>query len=333
MQPTLLDQLRCPSCGAERRAFELHTTVSDDREVREGVLTCSRCGGSRAVREGIVDLLKDPSSEVVSEAAGLERFAQKMRGDGWDRARILRLPNEEGGYWWTQRRSMERITTTLPLIAGQTILDVGANTCWASATFAKMGLRTVALDIATVELQGLGTADWWIEDNGIHFERVLAQMSSLPFANDSFDWVFCCEVLHHNDRRSLGATLSEIRRVLRPGGRLLIANEPLRWPTDLKRDHGTEVAQFDGNEHVYFLAEYLYALRRAGFRSVRLMEPAYLTFHSDDPIYLLPSATSLGSLKLAAVNVARGIPLARRAHMWWRYAFGPDVSLQALATK
>ena len=35
-------------------------------------------------------------------------------------------------------------------------------------------------------------------------------------------------------------------------------NEPLRWPTDLEYDHGTEVAQFAGNEHVYFFPEYLW---------------------------------------------------------------------------
>jgi len=72
-------------------------------------------------------------------------------------------------------------------------------------------------------------------------------MSALPFADDSFDLVFCCEVLHHNNRRSMFEALREIHRVLRPGGSLLVMNEPLRWPTELKHDHGAEVAQFDGN--------------------------------------------------------------------------------------
>jgi ubiquinone/menaquinone biosynthesis C-methylase UbiE len=55
----------------------------------------------------------------------------------------------------------------------------------------------VALDISMIQMQGLRTADWWFEEHGTYFERVLAQMSAPPFADNSFDWVFCCEVLHH----------------------------------------------------------------------------------------------------------------------------------------
>jgi hypothetical protein len=41
-----------------------------------------------------------------------------------------------------------------------------------------------------IQMQGLRTADWWFEEQGTYFERVLAQMSALPFADNSFDWVF-----------------------------------------------------------------------------------------------------------------------------------------------
>jgi SAM-dependent methyltransferase len=209
----------------------------------------------------------------------------------------------------------------------------GANTCWATATFARIGLRAVALDISMAEMQGLRTADWWFEDQETYFERVLAEMSALPFADDSFDWVFCCEVLHHNDRRSMSEALREIHRVLRPGGSLLVMNEPLRWPTELKRDHGAEVAQFDGNEHVYFCLEYLWKARRAGFRRIRVTEPAFDPFYSSHPIYLTLDASVLGSFKLATINVARQRAFVRRLHMWWRYLMGPRVSLQMICTK
>jgi hypothetical protein len=110
-------------------------------------------------------------------------------------------------------------------------------------------------------------------------------------------------------------------------------NEPLRWPTDLKRDHAAEVAQFAGNEHVYFFLEYLWMAWRAGFRRVRMTEPAFDVFFSRDPINLTPEASALGSFKLAAMNVARRRAVARRVHMWWRYLMGPHVSLQMVCTK
>jgi hypothetical protein len=93
------------------------------------------------------------------------------------------------------------------------------------------------------------------------------------------------------------------------------------------------VAQFAGNEHVYFFLEYLWAARRAGFRSIRVTEPAFDTFFSDAPIHLTLKASILGSFKLAALNVARRRALTRRTYMLWRYLMGPEVSLQMICTK
>lgn len=332
MRSELLNLLRCPSCGSPS-SFQLDAAAADERETREGRLRCRFCPLERPVRDGVADLMVEPSPEVRAEAEGLERFAAEMRRDGWDRARVLALPDDDSGYWWTQRRSMERLLETASFAPGQSILDVGANTCWATANFARIGLCAVALDISMVEMQGLRTADWWFEEEGTYFERVLAQMSELPFADDSFDWVFCCEVLHHNDRRGMASALREAHRVLRPGGSLLVMNEPLRWPTDLKRDHGVEVARFAGNEHVYFFLEYLWMARRAGFHRIRVTEPAFDVFYSHDPIHLTLEASVLGSLKLAAINIARQRAPLRQLHMWWRYLVGSQVSLQMICTK
>src|ERR1700677_3559424 len=113
MRSELLTQLRCPSCGS-LDGLQLAATVNDERETREGRLSCSFCELERPVRDGVADLMLNPSPEVRAEAEGLERFALEMRQDGWDRARVLSLPYEESGYWWTQRRSMERLLETVP---------------------------------------------------------------------------------------------------------------------------------------------------------------------------------------------------------------------------
>jgi ubiquinone/menaquinone biosynthesis C-methylase UbiE len=45
-----------------------------------------------------------------------------------------------------------------------------------------------------------------------------AQLSSLPFATDSFDYVVSLDVLGHVEAQEKDAVLAEIKRVLRPGG-------------------------------------------------------------------------------------------------------------------
>lgn len=85
-------------------------------------------------------------------------------------------------------------------------------------------------------MQGLATADWWLEGRGRYMERALGAMFDLPLATGSLEWVCCCEVLHHNHRANLWATMRELCRVLKPGGGLIVANETLRSLREPKLD-------------------------------------------------------------------------------------------------
>lgn len=265
MRPGFADLLRCSRCRSDG-ALTLDPGERDAREVRTGELICGACGARFAVREGIAELLEAPPGFVEREAAGLERFAAVMRADGWDRERILALPDVDLPYWHGQARGIRRVLAEADFRPGQRLVDVGSNTCWASNIFAREGLEVVALDISTAELQGLRTADVFLEAGEAHFERLLSVMFDPALADASMDYAFCCEVLHHNDAGNLRRTLGELYRILKPGGRLFVVNEPLRFPLRLKRDHGEEIAAFDGYEHVYFLHQYVLAARRAGFR-------------------------------------------------------------------
>jgi SAM-dependent methyltransferase len=332
MQTGLLELIACPRCRAER-SFDLEVREEDEREIRSGELRCRSCGHRAGVADGIVDLLHDPPDFVTREAAGLERFAERMRQDGWDRERILTLPYEQSGYWFSQAAAMERLHEIMEFEPGATLLDVGSNTCWASNIFAEEGLRVTALDIASADMQGLRTADWWFEANGVYFERILSVMFDPALASGAFDYVFCCEVLHHNHPENLRRTLRELHRILKPGGKLLVINEPLKFPTNRKPDHAQEVAEYEGHEHVYYLHQYLLAARSAGFK-VRIMRPNTTPFFRGDPFELRVDDDLGIAVKKLAKHLIRRSDRARQAYTAFKLAIGPeDLSLAMLCEK
>jgi SAM-dependent methyltransferase len=331
MRRDLLEMLRCPRCRGDR-SFDLAERDVDQREVRTGELTCRSCGHVAAVDDGIVDLMHDPPDYVVREAAGLERFADEMRKDGWGRERVLNLPDELSGYWYSQRAAMEQLFETVELAPGSTIVDIGANTCWASNEFAERGLNVIALDITPIELQGLRTAEWWMDANDVYFERMVSVMFDPAIATDSVDYVFTAQVLHHNHRDHLHRTLRELYRILKPGGKLLAINEPLRFLTDLKRDHAAEVDQYEGHEHVYFLPGYVMAARRAGF-DVQVMPPNTSPVLRRETLELRFDDSVALSARKFALQMLRKAPLGMRAFGMYKLLFGRHVSLSMFCEK
>jgi SAM-dependent methyltransferase len=324
-------QLRCPACGRDG-TLELRVEASDEREVREGELRCRSCRKEFPVHRGVPELLYQPPEYVRAEAAGLERFAKDMRKAGWSRETVLQLPDVEHGYWYVQARSMHQLLRTVPFRAGQSIVDIGSNTCWAANHFAERELRAIAVDIATVELQGLYTAEYFLAQGDVFFERVLGSMAAIPLASSSVDYVYCCEVLHHNDPASLRRTFEEIFRVLRPGGRLLMVNETLRTVRDPHGVHVEEVAQYEGYEHAHWALRYRWEAMRTGFIT-DVTEPQYRPFFGDREL-----ASASGTSKGAALGRRLGFALrrfgfARRIYLTWLNHVWGGVSMNMIATK
>ena len=320
--------LRCPVCRRDR-TLRLRADQSDVREVREGVLTCNACGAEQAVHRGAAHLLVSPPEHIAREAAGLERFADFMRSHGWDRDKVRQLPDIDDGYWYVQGASIRQLAATVDFRPGQSLLDVGSNTCWASNFFAVLGLDVVALDIATAEMQGLYTADYFIGDDTSYFERVLGSMYDMPIASNSLDYVYCCEVLHHNDSDTLRRTYEECFRVLKPGGRLLVVNETLKTKHDPVGVHAEAVAEFEGYEHAHWALQYRGEAIRAGF-STRLIEPSYHWFFRTPPP---PVPPPLRDLRARAQHELKARALGRRAYLTWINHIAGGVSFGMIATK
>jgi SAM-dependent methyltransferase len=89
-----------------------------------------------------------------------------------------------------------------------------------------------------VEASRVGAArERWQTVAGLEFK--VARAESLPFADDTFDGVFMNEVIEHveDERRSL----SEIKRVLRPGGHLVVMAPNRLFPFE---GHGMSVGPY-----------------------------------------------------------------------------------------
>jgi 2-polyprenyl-6-hydroxyphenyl methylase/3-demethylubiquinone-9 3-methyltransferase len=89
------------------------------------------------------------------------------------------------------------------------VLDLGCGKARFARRLASRGVRVVGIDLSRRMLA---------EAHGLPV--VLGSGRRLPFADETFDTVLAVETLQHV--RDVAGTVSEARRVLRPGGRLLV---------------------------------------------------------------------------------------------------------------
>ncbi|AKT43982.1 class I SAM-dependent methyltransferase [Chondromyces crocatus] len=102
-------------------------------------------------------------------------------------------------------------------LLGQKILDLGTGTGALARGFATRGCSVTGVDIAPSLLAAAARLD---EEAGVAVAYVASRVEELPFPDQSFDAVTAGQCWHWFDR---AAALAEARRVLRPGGALVLA--------------------------------------------------------------------------------------------------------------
>jgi SAM-dependent methyltransferase len=103
------------------------------------------------------------------------------------------------------------------LFKGRRVLDVGCGNGYVLSRFAAAGAEVVGVDITRKAIE-LCEARFRLA--GLTGKFQIADAESLPFADASFDCVTSMGVLHHVPDTE--AAVAEIRRVLKPGGRLIV---------------------------------------------------------------------------------------------------------------
>ncbi|MEO0591515.1 MAG: class I SAM-dependent methyltransferase [Pseudomonadota bacterium] len=154
---------------------------------------------------------------------------------------------EEGSKWLTPERDVKRWAEGLA--AGAAILDLGAGVGRHALSLQAAGFDLTALDAAP---EGLAE----IDKAGTGVKTTLGRMDDLPFVDGAFDHVLSWNVIYHGDETVLLNTISEVRRVLKPGGtfmltmlskrRLWIDREKLNGPREISRN--TWVFDEDGSD-------------------------------------------------------------------------------------
>jgi ubiquinone/menaquinone biosynthesis C-methylase UbiE len=177
------------------------------------------------------------------------------------------------------------------------------------------------LDLAQDKAEHAGTAE--------QVRAVAASALSLPFRDNSFDFVWCAQSLY--SLPEIIAVLAELRRVLRPGGTIaVLENDTLHqvllpWPAELElRVRSAELAairhQADDPQKFYIGRELRRTLLRADFLDCR--KRTYATnrvgpFSSEERTFFLEYLRALRS------SVAPHLPADELAELD-RLIAGPD---------
>jgi SAM-dependent methyltransferase len=137
-----------------------------------------------------------------------------------DRDYELQTHRAEDRHWWYRgrRNVIERVIADLKLPARARILDAGCGSGRNMIELARHGT------VSGVELSGPSVDVARARRAG---EVIAGSVLDMPFDSDSFDLSVCLDVIEHLDD-DVGA-LRELRRVLAPGGSLLVTVPAYQW--------------------------------------------------------------------------------------------------------
>jgi 2-polyprenyl-6-hydroxyphenyl methylase / 3-demethylubiquinone-9 3-methyltransferase len=138
--------------------------------------------------------------------------------------------DQPGDIWWRENTLLHMLKTSVNPCrftyyhnvvrkvlqldpAGKTALDVGCGGGILAEEFAAAGFKVTGIDPSE---NSLHTAKEHARLNGLGIDYQTGTGENILFANNSFDVVYCCDVLEHV--RDLPKCISEIVRVLKPGG-------------------------------------------------------------------------------------------------------------------
>jgi ubiquinone/menaquinone biosynthesis C-methylase UbiE len=100
------------------------------------------------------------------------------------------------------------------------ILEVGCGNCRNLKPFAEHGFDCYGIDFSKKMLE---SARMYSKKHNLKIKLKKAYATSLPFPSRFFDYILCLATFHHLSKDEREKTLEEMRRVLKPKGKVIIS--------------------------------------------------------------------------------------------------------------
>lgn len=227
--------------------------------------------------------------------------------------------------WWYE--GMRAITASMldertSMLRNARLLDVGCGTGfsmrWLRQRFNPSGVFGVDVSGHAAEFwraRGLDTV-------------AMAGAADLPFAAREFELVTCLDVIYQLDRQAAGNALTEMNRVLKPGGLLFLREPAYDW---LRGSHDVAVA----TRHRYTLTELTGLLLSRGFAIRRETYANTLLFPAAAAHRLFSKRGNSSDVREQSgfINRAFGAALKLEAQLLRRVSFPFGLSNIVLAEK
>lgn len=154
------------------------------------------------------------------------------------------LFEQDGKLWWSDNSHCTLLSSIIPArveylqriiieefgkdIGQDTVLDIGCGGGLFAEKVAKLGCQVTGVDLSQ---RSIRTARYHAEQMGLSITYLVSSGEELPFEDNTFDLVFCCDVLEHVS--DVNTVIAQSARVLKAGGIYLFDTINRTWLSKL----------------------------------------------------------------------------------------------------